>query len=96
MNDAQKCGLEKLSRRSMLRNLAVAASGTAMLGTLAANHAGAAQTKVSQKVVGYQETPKGAQRCDNCAQFEAPSACKVVDGDIAPAGWCKVYVRKPA
>jgi hypothetical protein len=56
----------------------------------------AAPAKVSQKAVAYQDTPKGAQRCDNRTQFEAPSSCKVVEGDIAPTGWCKVYVKKPA
>lgn len=66
-----------------------------MLGTtVSANRVAAAQTKVAQKIVAYQDTPKGALRCDNCAQFEAPSSCKVVDGTISPSGWCKVYVKK--
>ena len=55
-----------------------------------------AAAKMTQKAVGYQETPKGAQRCDNCSQFEAPAACKVVEGNIAAAGWCHVWVQKPA
>ena len=52
--------------------------------------------KVSQKIVKYQDTPKGELRCDNCALFEAPSSCKTVDGTISPQGWCAVYAKKPA
>ncbi len=86
-----------LSRRSLLRDLAFTAGGAAALGATVCGHrAAAAQTKVAQKAVGYQATPQGAQRCDNCMQFEAPSSCKVVDGSIDPAGWCKIYVKKPA
>ena len=66
--------------------------GTTVSGTRVAE----AQTKATQKAVGYQDTPKGAQRCDNCRQFEPPSSCKTVEGTVAPAGWCKVYVKKPA
>jgi hypothetical protein len=86
-----------LSRRSLLREVAFAAGGAAILGmTVGANRADAAQTKATQKAVGYQDTPKGAQRCDNCTQFEPSASCKVVEGNINPAGWCKVYVKKPA
>lgn len=97
MKDEPKVRSAQLSRRVVLRNVAFAAGGAALLGTtLGASRADAAPTKATQKVVGYQETPKGAQRCDNCSQFEPPSSCKVVEGKINPAGWCKVYVKKPA
>jgi hypothetical protein len=75
----------------------VLGSETVMLGTtVSGNRVAAAQTKVTQKAVGYQDTPKGTHRCDNCAQFESHSSCKVVEGNIEPAGWCKVYGKKPA
>jgi hypothetical protein len=48
----------------------------------------------AQKVAQYQPTPKGASRCDNCSQFLAPSACKVVAGKISPSGWCQLYAAK--
>jgi High potential iron-sulfur protein len=97
MNNAPKIRREKFSRRSILRNLAFTAGGTAVLGTiLSGNRLAEAQTKVPQKVVGYQDTPHDGQRCDNCLQFEPPSSCKVVEGNVAAAGWCKVYVKKPA
>ena len=53
-----------------------------------------AQAKVSKSAVAYQDTPKGAQQCDNCALFQAPNACKNVSGDIAAKGWCKIYAKK--
>ncbi len=97
MNYAPKIRSAELSRRSILRNLAFTAGGAAVLGTtVSGNRVASAQTKATQKAVGYQDTPKGPQRCDNCAQFEPPSSCKTVQGPIAPAGWCKVYVKKPA
>ncbi|MBV8593997.1 MAG: high-potential iron-sulfur protein, partial [Caulobacteraceae bacterium] len=49
---------------------------------------------MSQRAARYQPTPKGAQRCDNCSQFDAPTGCKIVDGEVSPAGWCLLYVAK--
>jgi hypothetical protein len=71
---------------------ASAASTAALIG--ASTPAQAA--KASQKIVKYQDTPKGEQRCENCIQFEAPSTCKTVDGTVAAQGWCMVYAKKPA
>jgi len=84
---------ESLSRRSMLAasGLFVGASAVAVVTATAAN----AQAKVAQTAVGYQETPKGAQQCDNCNWFQAPNACKTVAGEISPQGWCKIYAKKP-
>ena len=47
-----------------------------------------------QKAVKYQDTPKGEQRCENCALFEPPSSYKTVDGTVSPEGWCTVYAKK--
>jgi hypothetical protein len=86
------------SRRSILKSFTLAGAGGALvMGVdVIGIRLAAAQTKASQKAVGYQGTPKGAQQCDNCRQFAAPASCKVVAGDIAAAGWCKMYVKKPA
>ena len=82
--------LTSTSRRSVLRNGLVLSFGVAALG------AGAAQaaTKMSQKAVSYQDKPRGRSRCDNCAQWQAPNGCKLVEGVISPAGWCTVYAPK--
>jgi len=77
----------------MLCGAAACAAGAAtVLGaTVTADAA-----KLSQKAVFYQDSPKGDQRCDNCSLFQPPSACKSVDGDVSPSGWCKIYVHKAA
>jgi len=89
MKDESRVLSSQLSRRSLLRNVGFAAGGVAILGTTVT--ANRAEAKPTQKLVGYQDTPKGEQRCDNCSQFQAPSSCKVVEGDVSPSGWCKVY-----
>ena len=97
MSDVSKIQPAELSRRSTLRKLAFTAGGAAMLATTTSgNRAAAAPTKMTQKAVAYQDSPQGAQSCDNCMQFEPPSSCKVVEGNISPGGWCKIYVKKPA
>jgi len=96
MSDTSKSTSGEISRRLLLRNLAVTASGAAALGATVMGSREAAAAKMAQNVVGYQDAPKGAQQCDNCSQFEAPASCKIVDGTISPSGWCKVYIKKPA
>lgn len=54
----------------------------------------AAQSKIAQNLVQYQDKPKGDQQCDKCMQFEAPSSCKVVAGTISPKGWCAAFSPK--
>jgi hypothetical protein len=53
-----------------------------------------AQEKISQADAKYQGTPKGDQRCDGCILFQPPNACKVVQGEISPSGWCQLFVKK--
>jgi High potential iron-sulfur protein len=47
--------------------------------------------KMSKAQAEYQDSPKGIQMCATCSLFDEPHACKVVDGDISPNGWCKAY-----
>ena len=54
----------------------------------------AAQQKLSQGDAKYQTAPKGDQRCEGCANFQAPNACKFVQGDISPNDWCQLFVGK--
>ena len=78
-----------VSRRTVL----IAAAGAAPLLALTG---GEAQAKLAQAAVKYQTTPKDGHQCDGCIQFVAPNACKLVDGDISPTGWCSLWVKKPA
>jgi High potential iron-sulfur protein len=88
---------QRISRRQVL-TIAAGAAGASITGATAVIGASTAAqaAKAPQKVVKYQDTPKGEQRCDNCDLFEAPSSCKNVDGTIAAQGWCIVYRKKQA
>jgi hypothetical protein len=77
-----------VSRRAVL----LAAAGAAPLLALGAGSASAAG--LPQSAVAYQATPKDGHQCDACNFFVAPNACKSVTGTIAPAGWCKLWVKK--
>ena len=90
MIEAEKNSSMQLSRRCLMYGVACAAGATAILGTAEV----ALAAKMSQKAVGYQEAPKGDQNCANCVLFEAPSACKNVDGAISPQGWCNIWAAK--
>ena len=78
-----------VSRRAVMKGVAVAGSLPAL-----AMGVTPAFAKVSQTSVAYQASPKGAAECSNCSLFEAPAACKSVSGVVAPTGWCKIWVKK--
>ncbi len=84
-------GCEGISRRVVLTGTALAL-GIAATGTAASQ--AAAQAKVSQAEAKYQDHPKGPQRCDGCVQFQPSNACKVVEGQISPNGWCEIFAAK--
>lgn len=77
------------SRREVLR------AGVGVLAGVVIPTGVLAQAKIAQKLVEYQEKPKGPQECDNCLHFVPPSSCKMVEGKINPKGWCKLYAPKP-
>lgn len=79
------------SRRTiLLRSVACAAGAAALLQSAKYANAG----KMARSAAAYQDSPKGPQECSNCAFFEAPSTCKVVDGNISPSAWCKLWAKK--
>ncbi len=90
------------SRRALIRNgITIAAVGAvAATGLLKTTPVRAQSSKASQAVAMYQPTPHGADQCDNCIHFipgktaKDPGTCKVVEGDVAPEGWCVMYARK--
>jgi hypothetical protein len=57
-------------------------------------YSGFADVKLSQGDAKYQTAPKGDLRCEGCANFQAPNACKFVQGDISPNDWCQLFVGK--
>jgi hypothetical protein len=94
MNSDRNPAVTGVPRRTLLKIGVFGAGAGALLGAGLAALPAAAATKMSQKAARYQATPKGAQRCDNCNQFLSPTACKVIDGDVSPSGWCVLYVAK--
>jgi len=55
----------------------------------------AAPAKASQASVQYQSQPKDDKTCADCMYFVAESnTCTLVEGDISPAGWCILWVKK--
>ena len=80
-----------ISRRYLFEGAMRVCGAAAILTTGAIQSAQAA--KASQKVVKYQETPKGNQMCSNCKLFVAPNSCQTVDGAISANGWCIVYQK---
>ena len=84
----ETCNTSGVSRRTVL----LAAAGAAPLLALSG---GQAQAKIAQAAVKYQKEPgKDGHQCDGCNFFMAPNGCKLVDGDIVPAGWCTLWVKK--
>lgn len=75
------------SRRRVLHGgLAILAAGTAVRATAAQ-----AQEKLAQNLVQYQDTPKDGAKCSDCVNFVKPNACKIVEGNINPNGWCVAF-----
>jgi hypothetical protein len=80
-----------ISRRALLSGTALALGAAA---TASAVSRATAQEKISQADAKYQSTPRGAQHCDGCVNFQPPNACKFVQGDISPNGWCQLFYPK--
>jgi hypothetical protein len=86
---------KRVSRRSILKGVALAAAGLATIPVVAQ-----AAGTVSKAAMQYQDHPKGDQDCSNCIQFipgktaTAMGECNVVAGPISPKGWCVAYVKK--
>ena len=62
--------------------------------TLATTAAAQPSRKMSKQDAGYKDSPNGASHCAGCAQFLAPSSCKLVEGAINPAGWCTLFAAR--
>jgi len=78
------------SRRAAL---VAALGGTtgALLSRIVAAQAADKIDKMTRAQAEYQDTPNGLYSCGMCSLFEAPSGCKVVDGEVSKDGWCKAF-----
>ena len=87
---------KKTSRREILK---LGAYGLGAIGAMSvASSANAQQVakKAAQQAVMYQQTPKDGKQCSGCQHFEAPSSCRIVEGEINPNGYCILFAKKPA
>jgi hypothetical protein len=51
--------------------------------------------KLSQEQAEYRDTPQNGEKCSNCQHFIAESnTCAVVEGEVSPDGWCKLWVEE--
>lgn len=80
-----------LLRRRTVLQIAAGWAGTAAILATSPNSANAAP-KISKAAVAYQDHPDGDKRCDKCAQFQPPDACKMVEGAINPQGSCRIFM----
>jgi hypothetical protein len=46
---------------------------------------------MSQAEAQYQDRPNNGFSCAACTLFRKPRSCVVVQGDISPQGWCKLF-----
>ncbi len=83
-----------LARRGLRRVATLGAAGGALRGAGMAAGTAVAANKLPQTTVNYHDKPRGHAQCDNCRQWQSPSACKLVGGAISPNGWCSVYAPK--
>ena len=83
----------KITRRSLLQSLWIAASGVCTAG-LAGFRSTVAQGRVPKAPAQYQDHPKGDQHCSRCINFVAPSSCRIVEGEISPDGWCQFFAAR--
>lgn len=91
-----------ISRRTLLRHLAVTAGAAAslpMLGWPTSTRADPVLPSgtAAKAALQYQDHPKGISACANCANFvagkdpKADGRCIIVAGNISPQGWCLAY-----
>lgn len=82
-----------VSRRDFLRVASVGCGALAAVG-VSSGAAAAPKKKFTQQQAHYQPVPKSGQRCQNCALWQSPTSCQVVEGQVSPAGWCILYQAK--
>ena len=78
------------SRRNLLQK-SVLGAATALVALFVANRAAHATANLTKSQAGYQDKPNANQHCETCSHFVAPNSCHLVEGEIAPQGWCRFY-----
>lgn len=80
-----------VSRRQLLKNTAAAAAALGIASGGSFDRA-SAQAKMSQADAAYQDSPRRGQQCSGCVHFiSGQNQCRIVEGEISPSGWCKLF-----
>ena len=82
----------RFSRRAIMKGAALLAS-TTVIAVLMGSKEALAQ-KASKASMQYQDKPNGDKQCSNCAQFIPANSCQIVEGTIAPQGFCISWQKK--
>ncbi|HEX5281698.1 MAG TPA: twin-arginine translocation signal domain-containing protein [Micropepsaceae bacterium] len=81
------------SRRAFIKTMGVVAAA-ATCGATAAKaqeYKPQEQKKLTQAAAKYQDRPNGTDACGECPYFQFPKSCVLVEGDISPMGWCRMF-----
>jgi hypothetical protein len=79
-----------MSRRALLGSTTAMAAVMILAGT----RTGRAQAKMPKQTAQYQDSPKGDQKCEGCRFFIEGGSCRLVEGEISPNGWCRLFQPK--
>ncbi len=77
-----------MQRRDIIKWLGAAAATPAFVLRMSPSQA---SDKMTRQQAEEQDTPKDIYSCATCTLFEAPSSCKVVEGEVSRDGWCKAF-----
>jgi hypothetical protein len=89
---------QNISRGSLLAKLAIAPIAIGAFAALKIEEADAAKT--AKSAVQYVAHPVGGHQCSQCRFFKAgktakaDGSCSIVDGAIAPTGYCVAFAAK--
>jgi hypothetical protein len=79
------------SRRSVLRAVLQVLAAVMPAASMSGHVRAQSEDKMTKARAEYQETPNGIYSCATCTLFVPPTACKVVEGEVSPDGWCKAF-----
>jgi hypothetical protein len=87
----RKCSMVEQRLDGLRRRLLGAAVKSISAGLLFRISRTEAAEKMTRQQAEYRDTPNGIYSCGQCTLFEAPSSCKVVEGEVSKDGWCKAF-----
>ena len=81
------------SRRTFIKTMGVvaAAASCGAAAVKAQEYKPQEQKKLTQAAAKYQDRPNGKDACGECPYFQFPKSCVLVEGDISPMGWCRMF-----